>query len=238
MRLLVGRRLLMLALIFSMVAGAWFGHGWLASRARARLAQQYNERLQNLPEAAAEQLVRELARDPDAWLELIVSATGDSRGSVAAAAEAELQANVEQWSLLSPAESSGRAGKLARLLADHAPHLPADRRDAAHGIAQRLITWPLDGRQVDAAKLIADCQQVLLLPRSDGAALRMAATPARPADAANSEPPASIAPPAPAVPIATDPVAVSQPLAPAVREDAGREPGRFVAPPKMRIADE
>jgi hypothetical protein len=235
------RWLLMLALAAAIVGGSWFGRGWLAGQVRDRLAEQYSERLRALPEAAAAQLIRELALHPEEWLGLIVNATGDSSPVIAAAAEAELLTIVEQWSALPPEQSSARAGKLARLLADQAPRLPADRRDVSQAIAQRLLNWPIDGRHVDAAKLIADCQQVLLLPRSEPAEIRVADASARPAGSATTAPAAPMEPPAPiesAVPTASVATASPPELPAALPADgaaARQEPGRFTAPRGIRI---
>ena len=83
-----------------------------------------------------------------------------------------------RWTRLAVDESSPRAARLAHALAATAENLPADRRAFVRSLAHELTVWPVDGRVVDAAQFIADCQTVLLLPLTEPIEVRVAAAPA------------------------------------------------------------
>jgi hypothetical protein len=115
-------------------------------------------------------------------------------------------------------------------LAQEAPQLPAERRHLAHALARRLIEWPVDGRRVDAAQLIADCESVLMLPRlepreaakdDEPAEIRVAATPA-----AQEQPPQTPSLQAP-----------RQEQLPEAKGAGPVEPQPFTAAGPMRISD-
>ena len=122
-------------------------------------------------------LVRHLAESDAEWLAVLVPAATDSRASVASAAMTSLEQLVERWSALTVAESAPHVAALARLLAEHAPRLPPERIARAQSLAQRLLDWPVDSRQLDAAQLISDCEIVLRLIPVEEAELRVTAVP-------------------------------------------------------------
>jgi hypothetical protein len=146
-------------------------------------------------------------------------------------------------------ESGPRACALAGLLAESAERIPDDRRPLLHDLAQRLLTWPVDGRSVDSQNLIADCERLLRLPVPAIAEARVAAVlPDEEADIQlDIEPHPAAAPPAatmPELPV-SPPQGVPRivhPERPAALPDASREkpsePRQFIAPKAIRISDE
>jgi hypothetical protein len=207
------------------VAGAWLVREKLLDATRERLVRSYQHRLTSLPELEAASLIQRLAQIDDQFLEIIVWASTDERTLVSATAQRELQDLVDQWSSLPPHESSVRAAMLARLLAVYAPALPAERRDLAHSLAERLILWPIDGRRVNTAGFIEDCQSVLLLPRTEETEIRIAAIP----DVRPTEPAA-----APLAPESPRPLVTPEPQ---TIEPSSGEPRPFTASPALRISD-
>ncbi len=219
------RWLLVAALAALTVTGAWlFRHALLGST-RQRLVESYQDRLASLPERDAARLIQRLAQNDDQWLEVLVCASADDRPLVSTTAERELQDLIDQWSSLPPQESASRVAMLASLLAEHAVSVPPERRQLAHSLAQRLILWPVDGRRVDAAIFIADCQSVLLLPLAEQAEIRIAAVPEiHPAQPA-------VTPPAPE--LQQPPLA---PVSPPIQTSSA-EPRPFMPSPSLRVSE-
>jgi len=188
-----GGWLLVLAMTALIVSATALARDWLLADVRDRLSQKYQQRVAAFSERQAALLVRRLAQNDDQWLDALVAAAADDRPAVAAAAETELREMVDRWAEL-PQQHSAQIAGLARLLAQQAPLLPAQRRDLAHALVQKIIDLPVDGEHVDAAQLIADCQPVLVLPRAERAELRVAA-----ATATSPDPPRETQPAAPPV---------------------------------------
>jgi len=208
----------------------WFARERLLLSTHDRLTQTYLHEIDVLSDRNAADLVARLAQDDAQWLDVLVPATADDRPIVAQAAESALLDLVTHWSVL-PAEASSRqAATLAHLLAQQAQNLSADRCHPHRSLAQRLILWPVDGRIVDAAKFISDCQSVLLLPEVEPQEIRVAsAAPQKPVE----EPVAT--PPPPSPPDAGPAVA---PASPEVTVTLPNEPARFTAPAAIRISDD
>jgi hypothetical protein len=236
-----GSRWLLLLVLAAVVAwGAWLARASMLASTQARLSQRYQQRLAVLPEQQALRLIRELSRS-DQWIDALVVASCDERPAVAGAAGSLLRETVDRWTALPVKEGSMRVARLAHVLGKQAPQLAADRRSLPHALAERLIEWPVDGRQVDAARLIADCQSVLLLPRAEPLEASHAnleeGTPPMPTGPADSvEPPAEIR-------VAATPAAPPQtPPPPAVLPEASTElpvkPRPFSPSGPMRISDD
>jgi hypothetical protein len=170
------RWLLALAMTAAIAGGSSLARPWLQKSVEARLTRKFEARLAALDEHEAVKLVHRLAVVEGDWLELLVAASADERSALAAAAEAELREEIDRWTK-EPEERSESVALLAGLLAEQAPRLAPERRLLAHALALRLIDWPINSRRVDAARLIADCQTVLLLPRADATVVRVAAAP-------------------------------------------------------------
>jgi hypothetical protein len=218
-----GGWLLVLAMAAVIVSASSRARTWLRVGVRDRLTQKYQQRLGGLTERQAALLVRRLARANGDWLDVLVAASADDRPAVAAAADTELRELVDRWAEL-PEENAPHIADLAGLLAQQAPRLPAERRQLAHSLAQRLIDWPIDGRLVDSAQLIADCESVLVLPRIDFSVARVAAA----SEPRSAEPVAK--PPPPAAPVLPSAPAVS--LSPASGSILDATP----APPQTMIS--
>lgn len=232
--------LLVIVLAAVIATAGWFGRQQLATWTRARTAQQYQQQIADLPERQAARLIEQLAAGDREWLDLVVAAWSDSRPPVAAAAVSAVQSLVERWSQLPAAEASPRVEQLARLLAQHAPRMDAVQRDSAAVIAQRLLVWPVDGRQMNAARFIADCEALVRLPPSEPEELRLAAAPPLPpipeVTLPAAEPLPAVTPPAITMPPANVNSAPA-PLADANRERP-QEPRRPPSPKAIRISDE
>jgi hypothetical protein len=229
--------LLVLAMAGVVASTAWLARGWMLAATHQRLEQQYQQRIATLPEGQAARLVRELARRDRAWIGVILAASADDRDAVAAAAESELRDLVERWSALPAAESSSHVAELASLLAGHAPRLPAERRHLAQALAERLIVWPIDGRQVDVARLIAECQAVLLLPRTEPADIRVATTAVSPPIDAASPVAQPLSLPTSRAAASPDEV-IAPVVAPTMIYSPDSEPRRLIAPQGIRISDD
>jgi hypothetical protein len=231
------RWLLVASIAVLAVAGAWLLRGWFLDSTRARLTQSYQQRLMLLPERDAARLVQRLAQDQDQWLEILIWASADDRPLVGTTAQRELQDRIDQWASLPLQNSADRAVRLARLLAVYAPSTPPERRHFAHSIAQRLILWPVDGRHLDTASLIADCESVLMLPRADQVEIRVAAAP----EVREAAPPTLVqATPEPPLPQPMPETAAQTPTTeppPHRIESSFAEPRPFTAAPGLRIPD-
>src|SRR5262245_31176607 len=171
------RLLLVVAVTAATFAAVWPASAWLLASVRTRLATGYQQSLAELSDQEAARLVRRLAHGDAQWLEVLVQASGDERPDVAKAAATALQGLVARWRTMPPEGTAAGMAKLARLLAQHAPTLPPQRRHLPFLLTQQLIEFPVDGRLIDAAQFIDDCQTVLLLPRSDEPEIRLAAVP-------------------------------------------------------------
>ncbi|HZN34486.1 MAG TPA: hypothetical protein VFB80_11730 [Pirellulaceae bacterium] len=158
--------------------------------------QRYQAQIAALPERQAARLVSLLAED-DQRLEIVARAWADPRPQVARSGRLGVQSAANRWSQLTPEEAAPRVAALASLLARHAPQTSALDRDAARALAQRLLDWPVDSRQIDAARLIGDCDSVLRLDSPAPEELRLAAAPAPPAQEIAAPLPPAAPPPAP-----------------------------------------
>ncbi len=232
------RWLSILAIAALSFAGIRLAAGWLLPGAHERLVQQYCQQISAMPEDRATRFVVHLAENNAQWAEVIVAATADLRPAVVSTAERELRSLVLRLSRSPAEETSSAAAHLARALAITAPHLAPDRRILATSLASELLTWPLDGRLVDAGQFIADCEAVLLLPVSEPIEIRVAAAPPAQEFSAPSQvqlPPViqspSVVQPPPVV-LTTEPV---PPLAP---PPSPNEPQRFVPGRSIRISDD
>jgi hypothetical protein len=243
-----GRWLVVLTVLLAAAAGGRLARSGVASWTLRRLAGHQQHQVAAAVESVAVQTIRRLAQD-DQWLEVIVAATADSRPAVAAAAQAEVLHRMERWQRLPAAESSPHVARLASALAAVAPRLPGEGRRFAHSLAQRLLLWPVDGRAIDAASLIGDCQTVLDLAQGDWPAdeppeWEVAAVPANPPPAAPLTAPAATprAEPLTETPPGSPPQnAASQTDWPPHEANAAKppEPRRFAVPPRgTRISDE
>ena len=161
----------MLAAVMLLGLRQW--RNWVAAGARQRLAQQYQQRLAELPERQAARFVHELASDQLPWLEVLVEAASDQRPAVATAAEAKLRQLVDKWAA-SDGDSASQAMELAALLAKRAASWPPDGQRLANVLARSLLVLPIDSRQMDMAKYIADCEAVLRLEPTQPDEIRVA----------------------------------------------------------------
>jgi hypothetical protein len=167
--------LTVLALAALVASSGWWARAKLHAWTHDRVASELRTRLGSLPERRAAGLVRQLTESDAEWLDVLVSATTDSRASVAAAAMTSLEQLIEGWSAPGSTDSTPNVAALARLLAEHAPRLPPERVARAQSLAQRLLDWPVDSRRLDAAQLISDCEIVLRLIPAEEAGVRVAA---------------------------------------------------------------
>lgn len=245
------RYLLALGALAAIVLWAWLGRNRLEDWTHARLAAQHQRQLAQLSEEGAARLITRLADADDEYLDLIVLSLADPRPVMAAAAEQALQARIDLWSQWRSETAGPRVAALAGLLADSGERIPPERRPAVHRLAERLLTWPVDGTQVDAPQLIADCETLLRLPLPAASEIRIASrAAAEDAPVFQAEPgPAPLAPvpmllenqPEP-LPVADNSPGVAFPREPESLEGASREkpsePRQFIAPKAIRISDE
>jgi len=243
--------MLALGSLAAIVLWAWLGRNQLEGWTHARLAAQHQRQLAQLSEDGAARLIARLADADDEYLDLIVLSLADPRPAVADAAEQALQARVELWSQWRAEMAGPRVAALASLLADSGERIPPERRPAMQRLAERLLTWPVDGTQVDAPQLIADCETLLRLPLPAASEIRIASRAAADdAPAFQAEPgPAPLAPaplplenqPEP-LPVVDNSPGIAFPREPESLPDASREkpsePRQFIAPKAIRISDE
>ena len=157
------RYLLAIGSLVAIVLWAWLGRSKLEGWTHARLAAQHQRQLGQLSDEGAARLIARLADADDEYLDLIVLSLADPRPAVADAAEQALEGRIEHWSQWRTETAGPRVAALAGLLADSGERIPLERRPAVHRFAERLLTWPVDGAQVDAPQLIADCEAMLRL---------------------------------------------------------------------------
>src|SRR4051812_35922870 len=224
--------------------------GWLAWPALRtttveRVAHQHQAQIAALSDRDAVQVIRRLAQEDALWLDVLVAASRDERPGVAAAAQLELREIVDRWAALPATENSTRASQLAAVLAGHAAEVPPRQRHFMHSLAHRLIDWPIDGQQIDAAKFIANCETVLLLPVLEDPEIRLAATIVNSLPTAPAEPPTpAVAPvvqmaPPPPPPQIPAPIVAQEPMTlPQANHETPVEPKQFLPPKAMRISDD
>jgi hypothetical protein len=245
----LSRYLLALGSLMAIVLWAWLGRSKLEGWTHAGLAAQHQRQLAQLSEDGAARLIARLAEADDEYLDLIVLSLADPRPAVADAAEQSLEGRMDRWSQWRTDQASSRVAALASLLAESAEQIPPERRACVQRLALQLLTWPVDGTQVDAPQLIADCEALLRLPLPAASEIRIADRPAEVRDAVplpvepapapaplpldmQPEPP-PVVDRSPGVPFPREP----EPLEGASREKPS-EPRQFIAPKAIRISDE
>lgn len=181
MKFNIRRWLIVFTLAAATLVGLWQWRDGVGARARQRLAQEYQQRLAELPERQAASLVHELASDQPPWLGVLVEAAIDQRVAVATAAETELRLLVDKWSESPGGDSASQATELAALLAKHAASWSADGKRLANVLARSLLVLPINSRQLDVAKYIADCEAVLRLEPTPPEEIRVASANVEPA---------------------------------------------------------
>jgi hypothetical protein len=244
-----GRYLLAFGSLAAIVLWASLGKSKLEGWTHSRLAAQHQQQLAQLSEEGAARLIARLADADDEYLDLIVLSLADPRPAVAEAAEHALERRTERWSQWRSETAGPRVAALASLLADSGERIPPERRPAVQRLAERLLTWPVTGTQVDSPQLIADCEALLRLPLPVVAEIRIAAR-ATEAAPPQAEPGPALPIPAPLplqeqpapLPVVDRSPGVPFPLEPEPLPDASREkpsePRQFIAPKAIRISDE
>jgi hypothetical protein len=216
----------------AIAGGAWLLRPHLAAWTHGQIAGRYQAQLAALPERSAARLLAQLASADDTGIEVLAATWTDSRPAVAAAAVRETLRLVERWSQLPPGDAAPHVARLVKALAQAAPQMAAAEREAAAALAERLLEWPVDSKQVPAAQFIADCDALLRLPPAIPAELRLASVPVvspAPVQEASADPP-----PQPMPAVTVPPTLQSVPAAPA------GEPQRLLAPKAkaMQISDD
>jgi hypothetical protein len=231
---------------------AWLGRAQVEGWTRSHLAAEHQRQLLRLSEDEAAALVTRLAAaDNDEYLDLVVLAFLDKRSAVADAAQRGLAGRGDCWSRWPADKASPRVAALATLLARSADQVPLSRRAFVQRLAERLLSWPVDGRRVDAEQLIVDCEKLLRLPAPTPEEGRIArAEPSRETAVELMAGPEILPPPPATVPPASlepfSPGAFQSdfefPRRPAPLPDASRErpvpPRQFIAPRAKGIMDE
>jgi|SRR5688572_4781359 len=177
------RWLWLMPVIGAVVLGGWLARAKLNAWTRWRLTQQRLDQIGALPEAEAAEIIRRTPEIDAEAIEILGSALADERPLVAAAARSALAALLEAWQELPVDERSRRAEMLASALARNSPKFSEEALAAAQGAAQLLLYLPANGRRIDAARLIADCETILRIgaesaPDSIAAEPRLGALPA------------------------------------------------------------
>jgi len=239
------RWLRMLALAAMVPLAGWLARPWLRTTTVEQLERQYQAQIVALSPYDAAQLVHQLAEEDSLWLNVLVAASSDARPKVATAAQVELREMIDRWATLLPEESSFRVSQLAEALAQNAASQPPGQRQFIHSLAHRLLDWPIEGQEIDAAKFIANCEAVLLLPVAEDSDIRVAAAVVVSAPPPPAEPPpalpAAVVPvmPPPPPPQIPAPIVAQEPVPlPQANHETPVEPKQFLPPKAMRISDE
>ena len=158
-----------------------------AHRPADLLAADIGRYLGSVPDERVGVELQQLAELNHVGLLAVADALGSERACVAQSAAATLQRLLKRWRALPRDESSMRVARLTRRLAQRAERWPSAARSVASDLALQVLNWPVDGRQVDRAALIADCEHVL---RLQGTEVPQLATPASGSEAARpAQPP-------------------------------------------------
>ena len=158
----------LLPVVAAVVLGGSLARARLGAWTRGRLATERQAEIAALSEQEAAILVRRLPEIDAEASPIVAFALADQRPQVAAAAIAALDELLESWHDLPTDAQSTRAEQLASALAGHAPSYSGDALTAARNAATLLLNVPTNGRRIDAAALIADCESIL---RRDGETL-------------------------------------------------------------------
>jgi len=154
---------------------------WRTGRAQDWLAGRLGHHLQSVPDERVEVELQQLAQLDGIGLLVVVDSLASPRRSVAHAAGVTLEQQLDRWRGLPREQSSRAVGALAHHLARRVHRWPAAARGPARDLALRILDWPVDGRVVERAALIADCQQVLSAPPADAELTASAPDDAQPA---------------------------------------------------------
>jgi hypothetical protein len=137
------------------------------TRPQDLLARYFSGHLESVPDERVAAELQQLAELDQVGLLVIVDALGSERACVADSAVAALDHQLERWRELPRGESSQHVACLARRLSRRVEQWPTSARSAASDLALRILDWPVDGRQVNRAALIADCEHVLRVQGTD-----------------------------------------------------------------------
>lgn len=154
---------------------------WRTGRPQDWLAGRLGHHLQSVPDEYVEVELQQLAQLDGIGLLAVVDSLASPRRSVAQAAGVVLEQQLDRWRGLPREQSSRAVGELAHQLARRVHRWPTAARGPARDLALRILDWPVDGRVVDRAALIANCQQVLSAPPADAELTASAPDDAQPA---------------------------------------------------------
>ncbi len=134
-----------------------FGLRWLVEQG---LAEFWQRQCASISDDQALPLMRQLAAGDQQRLRNCVAALGLPRSAMAEAARRALLEAIGAWRQLPAHESLQRREWLARALAQSMERLAADRQCYAAELARAILAGP-DSPQVNASRLVGDCEYVL-----------------------------------------------------------------------------
>jgi hypothetical protein len=125
------------------------------------LLRRWQADLDQISESELETRFRQISQLGTPGWQVLVRSLGHPRSAVAEAAARVLHHELEAWQSIPSKESSPRIALLVHELADNVDSFGGIGRRAAGEFATRALRWPLDSREVDQPRVIADCDRIL-----------------------------------------------------------------------------
>ena len=150
-----------LLLVTAVAPSRWTGCGPLDL-----LASYVGGHLQSVPDEQVARELQQIAELDQVGLLVLIDALGSDRARVADAAGATLDHQLAGWRVAERTSEPIRG--LSRTPVGAARRSVANAvRNAASDLALKILDWPVDGRHVNRAALIADCEHVLRIQGTD-----------------------------------------------------------------------
>ena len=168
-KILSGPALLVVAAVMAAVLAALaVGLGSVQERF---LTRYWRDRLASATDEEVPALMRAAAAFGDMGLPALVAALGTDRQVVAREGYRRLRWTMDEWELLPPRAVAAKLVRLARLLGTHAIDFEPTGQALAADLARRILKWPGQTPPDGHDRLLAYCEQVLIRPGSDPAAV-------------------------------------------------------------------
>ena len=141
--------------LLGILAVAWH------SRRPEILAERWQARLAELPDAELEPQLRRVAELGDAGIPVLAAALGSPREPLAEAARVAILDEMARWELLPADAAMARLSALAESLAARSRQFDGPPRRFAADLALRILHWPHEDGDSRRPALLARCEAVL-----------------------------------------------------------------------------
>jgi HEAT repeats len=141
--------------LLGILAAAWH------SRRPEILAERWQARLTELPDAELEPQLRRIAELGDAGIPVLTAALGSPREPLRDAAQVAILDEMARWELLPAEAATARLSTLAESLAAMSRQFDRPTHRFAADLALRILHWPHEDGDARRPALLAHCEAVL-----------------------------------------------------------------------------